>query len=495
MSDTSKPTVMNETTKTALECKNQGNAAMGGKDFAAAVAAYDEGIKKLCSTSPTASELDLHIILLANRAQAYLELQQWHLAEQDCTAAIALKPHAPFVKALFRRCAARIEISTPASLSGAYEDAVNLVEAGPEWYRDGEQLFSRLKALSARFPITPKLSFRNRALARHRRGTATTSGFSGTLAESQYADGSKNVRRIDHGAGRPQLVSGIEHSDDGDESDHDDTPADLADNSQRILFFGAEDFLRHPFDWPFVQRKWKPVQVFDVDRMVRLLSMSLDERERLGPRAASVAIIHNAAGTADARVMAAAKIFFQHSMVIVVGDCDNTQMAAFGVTWRRGTYTRLTADPDPRARHCLPASVSHSICWKGMYLAPGSVRPDEALLTTKEQKMGSLVLRDTVAAGQVAAAFYHSQPSALLYVADCNNEDSSVELIVAMMENYLAVSEQLRRMYPEMSRRVLTHPDEVARVGDGDASPSSLLQMAMMQMAADEKRAAAAAKK
>ena len=101
------------------ECKERGNRLYQSKDFQGAVEAYTLAIKK-CN-----KEED-EVVLLKNRAAAYLKLQSFKLALSDCDAALHICPQD--IKSLYRRSQALEAIG---DLSEAFSTIKTLLSLEP----------------------------------------------------------------------------------------------------------------------------------------------------------------------------------------------------------------------------------------------------------------------------------------------------------------------------------------------------------------------------
>ena len=99
----SAPAVNNDLPQAALELKDKGNEALVGGHILEAIGFYSEALEIL-GDSPNA-------IILSNRAQAYIKVENYGLAIVDATLAIETDPSYP--KAYYRRGTAEFALNKP----------------------------------------------------------------------------------------------------------------------------------------------------------------------------------------------------------------------------------------------------------------------------------------------------------------------------------------------------------------------------------------------
>ena len=98
------------------QLKAEGNELFGKGQHSAAIECYNT-----CAILQPNNPLPL-----SNRAQCHLKLRDFHLAEQDCDAALTIDP--AHVKSLFRRATARKELKRA---PGAVDDLQRLLQLDP----------------------------------------------------------------------------------------------------------------------------------------------------------------------------------------------------------------------------------------------------------------------------------------------------------------------------------------------------------------------------
>lgn len=121
--------------------RDLGNQAFAAGDYAAAITSYTLclGLKKH------------NVVAFANRAMAYLKLQEFHNAEADCTAALGIdKDH---VKALHRRALARDALGKHRAALWDLEAALKLQPQNKVLINDKRKVKAHLRACVATAPL------------------------------------------------------------------------------------------------------------------------------------------------------------------------------------------------------------------------------------------------------------------------------------------------------------------------------------------------------